>query len=143
MPSSPLVGGCETRGRGRVLVGVERFDWATPAVNWISSRNVSRSEANLRRAFSKSTSLRPPGASDTPLMVFVLLRLLDDDLLSRPVMVPTDWRFSLRRCLERWRAVGRPSCEVGRLESVSRARSSSMVSSASGETALEGCRRSS
>ena len=153
IPSSPFrLGACETRGGlGRGLVGVWRLCCATPAVNCISSRNVSRSEANLRSAFSKSTSLRPDPPRFTPLIV-ALLRLLavTVGLLSSPVIVPTDWRCSLRRCPDRRRVLlplGRPSCDVGRTESVSRARSSSIVSStggdASGEIMPFGCRRSS
>jgi hypothetical protein len=132
-PSSLLA--CETRcGLGRGRVGVERACWATPAVNCISSRKVSRSEANLRSAMSNSWSLRPEPPSCTPLMV-ALLRLLAVCLASRPVMVPLDWRCSLKRFAEVRRLVSpldRPSCEVGRIESVSRARSSSMVSSTGG-----------
>lgn len=150
MPSSPFVlGACETRGgRGRGRVGVWRLCCVTPAVNCISSRNVSRSDANLRNAFSKSTSLRPDPPKLSPLIV-ALLRLLavTRGLVSWPVIVATDWRFSLKRWPDRRRAPGKPSCEVGRIESVSRARSSSIVSStggdASGETTLFGCRRSS
>lgn len=93
-PSSPLVG-CTRWGLGLDLVGV-RFCCATPAENCISSRNESRSEANLRSATSKSTSLSPePPTSGRPLIV-VLLRLLAV-CFSRPMMVPTDERCSLRR----------------------------------------------
>jgi len=134
-PSSLLA--CDTRcGLGRGLVGVERACCATPAVNCISSRKVSRSEANLRSAMSNSWSLRPEPPSCRPLMV-ALLRLLAVCLESEPMptIVPLDWRFSLNRFADLRRVVSaldRPSWEVGRIESVSRARSSSMVSSTGG-----------
>jgi hypothetical protein len=126
-PSS-LAGGCTRCGRGRPRVGVGRFCCATPAVNCISSRKLSRSEANLRSAFSKSCSLRPdPPTNGTPLIV-VLLRLLAECFASAPMTVPTEVRCSLRRPERRLQLsprLGRPSCDVGRIESVSRARSSS------------------
>jgi hypothetical protein len=129
----PPPSSCCTRcgfGRG---VRVGRFCCGTPAVNCISSKKVSRSDANLRRACSKSTSLRPEPPTCMPLIV-VLLRLLADCLDSGPMIVPTELRLSeLKRADLRLRpsTLDRPSCDFGRISSVSRARSSSMVSSTS------------
>ena len=124
-------------GRMRGFVGVGRFWGATPAVKVISSRNVSRSEANLRRAFSKSWSLRPEPPTCRPFIVALLLLLAV--CFSGPTMVLVDWRCSEERCVGGRAAAAaaasgwsRPSCDFGRMESVSSAQSSSMVSTSAG-----------
>lgn len=137
--SSPSIFCVLGRGFGR-FCGV-----AVPALNCISSRKLSRSDANLRRAFSKSASLRPDPPMLVPLIVALLL-LLAVGLTSGPIVLLMDLRAS-KLCVDLLLPPSAPlsPSAVGGLPlmSVSSALSSSIVASTGGEAAPLACRRSS
>ena len=117
---------------GRFAGGV---DCTTPAETWISSRKLSLSEANFLSASSKASSSKPePPTGGEALMVALLLLLAVGWISSVLMMLPMLLRASkLYRDLRLAASVGgEPG--VGGLElSVSKALSSSMVSSTGGE----------
>lgn len=121
-------------GRGRNGFG----GTTVPAENWISSKKLSLSVANLRRASSKASSLSEGVVSIcTPLSVLALFRLLPVVLVSiGPIMLPMLFRASqlYLDLLFRFSTFGEPGVSGLGLEtgSVSRAVSSSMVASTGG-----------
>ena len=85
-------------GRGFNLVGV-----IAPALSVKSERNESRSDANLRRALSKSTSLSPLGALSWKALIVMLLRLLSVPFRSHDgANDEMDRRASSESCDSRW-----------------------------------------